>query len=121
MTKKENIEFGMTLTLVLLVISWWFGKQLVGVSILCLLICLLFPGLYTPFTKIWFSLAKGLERLMSKIMLFLIFFLVITPVAGIRRLLGKDSLHLRDFANHSRSAWIERTHSYAKDDLDKQF
>jgi hypothetical protein len=121
MTKKENIEFGMTLTLVLLVISWWFGKQLVGVSIICLLICLLAPRLYTPFTKIWFRLAKGLEKLMSKVILFLIFFLVVTPVAIIRRLLGKDSLHLRNFAKNNRSVWMERSHSYTKDDFEKQF
>lgn len=121
MTKKENVEFGMTLTLILLVISWWFGKQLVGVSIICLLICLLAPGLYTPFSKIWFGLAKGIELLMSKVILFLIFFFVVTPVAVIRRLLGKDSLYLRSFAKDNRSVWMERLHSYTKNDLEKQF
>ncbi|MDR0863952.1 MAG: hypothetical protein LBO74_03350 [Candidatus Symbiothrix sp.] len=120
-TKKENIEFGMTLTLVLLVISWWLDKQWLGTAILCLLVCLLFPCLYTPFTKIWFGLAKGLEGGMSKVILFLIFFLVITPVAGIRRMLGKDSLNLRNFAKNSKSIWVERFHSYTKNDLNKQF
>jgi uncharacterized Tic20 family protein len=121
MTKKENVDFGITLTLILLIISWWFGKQLIGASIICLLICLLAPRLYTPFSKIWFGLAKGLEWLMSKAILFLIFFLVVTPVALIRRLLGKDSLHLRSFAKHNRNVWMERLHRYTKNDLEKQF
>jgi hypothetical protein len=88
---------------------------------LSLLLSTLCPKVYTPLSWGWFRFAKGLETVMSKVILCLIFFLAVTPVGWIRQLFGKDSLHLRDFAKKKDSVFEERTHSYQKADMEKQF
>lgn len=118
MTKKQNTEFGMVVTFVLLVVSLWFKIDCYVFATIALLVSMLFPVLYTPFAWVWFRLAKLLELVMSKVTLFLVFFLVVTPVGLARRLAGKDNLRLK---NDQKSMLVDRTHLYEAADLEKQF
>jgi hypothetical protein len=121
MTQKQNTEFGMTLTFVLLALTWWWRLPLLLPAMTALLTSLLCPIVYTPVAWAWMRLGKGLESGMSKLVLCMIFFLVVTPVGRIRRLMGKDGMRLRDFANSRDSVFEDRTHGYQKEDLEKQF
>jgi len=119
--KTKNIEFGMMVTLVLLIISLWMNNNLYKYAIVTLLAAMLFPVVYTPFEWFWFRLAKVLEQASSKVILFLIFFIVITPVGVIRRLTGKDALHLKRFHKERKSVFVEKNHHYTLKDMEKQF
>ena len=119
-SNKQNTEFGLVASLTILVISFWSGIDLKVVAVITLLVGLLFPRLYTPFAWLWFGMAKVLERFMSKVILFLIFFLVVTPVGLLRKALGKDSLHTCRSKNKT-SLFENQTHCYHPEDIVNQF
>lgn len=66
-----------------------------GLAAALLIVSLLRPGLLAPLNRGWFALGLLLGRVMSPIVLGVIFFLVITPVALVTRLSGRDVLKLR--------------------------
>ena len=65
------------------------------------------PRLLVPLNKIWFLLGELLGKVMSPIVLGIIFFGVLTPVGLISRMCGRDELRLKK--QPVDSAWIERT------------
>jgi len=121
MTKQQNIEFGMVVTLVLLVLSLWLKIELYVYAVISILLSIVFPRIYTPLTWIWFRLAKILEIIMSNLILFLIFFLVVTPIGLIRRFAGKDNLQLKFQVKNGKSTFLHREHTFKKSDMEKQF
>lgn len=75
-------------------------------SSLLLLISFLVPRLLTPFNKAWFWLGQTLGKIVSPFILGIIFFLLITPIALLGKLFGRDELRLKK--RHISSYWIER-------------
>lgn len=64
----------------------------------------------------WYKLAEVMGWVMSKVMLSLIFFVFLFPVALLSRVFGKkDSLQLK---KKSGSYWTERNHVYEGKDLE---
>ena len=61
----------------------------------------------TPLNKLWFKFGILLGRIVSPVIMGLIFFLVVTPIALIMRIIGKDLLNLK--FNKEKSYWIEKT------------
>ena len=119
-TKKQNTEFGIVVSIVILAIALRFNIDLYVFALIVLLVSLLFPLLFTPFAWIWFAFARLLERILSKVVLCLIFFLIVIPVGLIRRVFGKDGLHIRH-ARDKQSLFENQTHKYSPEELDKQF
>jgi hypothetical protein len=70
----------------------------------------------------WMSLAIVLGFVVSNVILTLFFFLVITPIAAIARLAGKDFLRLK-LDRNAASYWIPRKSSSPKTkaDYERQF
>jgi len=121
-TKKQNIEFGMVMILIVAILSYGLeNRTLLGVVILLTLITILAPVLFTPFTALWFWFSHAAGRIMSFILLTLVFILVITPVGCIRRLCGKDNLSLNQFRKSRKSVFINRDHIYTKEDMIHMF
>ena len=81
--------------------------SLVGLSGLIALITLSVPKLLAPFNRLWFELGQLMGRIVSPIVLGAIFFLILTPVALVTRLFGRDELRLKRKA--ATSYWIDRT------------
>lgn len=66
----------------------------------------------------WYKLAQGLGYVNSRIILSLIFFVFLTPLALLSRLKKGDSLHLK---KSDGSYFITRNHPYSKKDLEKMW
>ena len=64
------------------------------------------PNLLTPFNKAWMKLGELMGKVVSPLVLGVIFFVLLTPVALIGRLLGRDELRLK--RTNSESYWIDR-------------
>lgn len=65
----------------------------------------------------WDKLAEGLGFVTSKILLTMVFFIFLTPVAALARLFSKkDSLQLKKSSGSS--YYIAREHAYIKNDLE---
>ena len=65
------------------------------------------PTSLAPLNRIWFRFGLLLHRLISPLIMGLLFFLVITPTGWIMRSLRKDILHLK-FDPKAESYWIAR-------------
>lgn len=65
------------------------------------------PGTLAPLNKAWMYLGRLLSRVVTPVVIGLLFYLVFTPAGFLYRLLGNDSLCLRS-TKGSRSYWIER-------------
>lgn len=65
--------------------------------------------------KLWFKLAEILGWLNSRILLSIVFYVFLFPLAAINKLFSKNALHLK---NVSDTLFTERNHKYKKDDLE---
>lgn len=119
--RKKNIEFGIILSLVLVIISAYCQITSTIPVIIALAITLLAPGIYTPFTWCWFRLGDLFGLVVTHCILFLLFFGVITPIGILRRLMKKDPFHLRQFGKGSDSTFIKQEKKFYIQDLDKQY
>ena len=77
-----------------------------SMGIIFLILGLLNSKLLTPFHNLWLKFGTLLGRIVSPIVMFLVYFAFITPLAVIIRLFGKDLL--RKKFNKSPSYWIKR-------------
>ena len=77
------------------------------ISLIFLILGLINSRILTPLNKLWFKFGILLGKIISPIIMGIIFFLVVTPIGLIMRLLGKDVLNLKFNAN--KSYWIEKT------------
>lgn len=66
------------------------------------------PGILAPLNRLWLKFGLLLHRVVSPLVLGIMFFLVLTPTGLLMRLLGKDPLRLR-FDKDAASYWIDRT------------
>ena len=77
------------------------------ISLIFLLLGLLNSKILNPFNKLWFKFGMILGRIISPIIMSIIFFLVVTPIALIMKLLKKDILNLK--FNKTNTYWIEKS------------
>ena len=77
------------------------------ISFLFLFLGLLNSKILTPLNKLWFRFGLFLGKIISPIIMGVIFFLVVTPIGMLMRLFGKDVLNLK--LNKKKSSyWIEK-------------
>ena len=76
------------------------------ISIIFLILGLLNSKILGPLNKIWFKFGILLGKILSPLIMGIIFFLVVTPIGFIMRLLRKDVLNLK--YNKNKSYWIEK-------------
>ena len=109
----SNRSFGIVFFIVFLIIAIYplihsgdVRLWSVIISIIFLVLGLLNSKILTPLNRLWFKLGIFLGKIISPIIMGIIFFLVVTPTGLIMRLLGKDVLNLK--YNKNKSYWIEK-------------
>jgi hypothetical protein len=70
-------------------------------------VALVAPALLGPLNRLWLKFGALLHAITSPIILGVMFFLVITPIGLLMRLVGKDFLRLR-FDPSASSYWLRR-------------
>lgn len=126
--KKELRKFGVIVGIafgLLGTLFWWRGKALYYcffiLSTILILFGLIMPILLKPIQKVWMTFAILMGWLMTRVILIILFYFVLTPIAFIARLFRKDFLNLR-FNGNVDSYWIpKRTKKIEKTDYEKQF
>ncbi|MDB5009587.1 MAG: hypothetical protein JWR67_1166 [Mucilaginibacter sp.] len=117
-TKKHCMEFGQVSTLVSIICILYFKNNNYAIAALVfMLITIIAPIILYPFAFLWFALSKLLSTVSPAIILGALFFLIVVPVGLLRKLLGKDSMKLKQFKKDQRSLFIERDHTYIDSDL----
>ena len=117
-TKKQCMEFGQVATLAALIFALRFkNEHFVIAACVLILVTIVLPIIFFPFAFLWFGLSRLLSLVSPVIIMGMLFFLVVTPVGLFRRLLGKDSMRLKQFKKNKQSVMINRDHLYTESDL----
>ncbi len=110
--KKNNITFGILFFVFFLIIGLYplvsFGViriWSVVLSLVFLIITIIRPNLFTFLNKSWIQFGILLGKIISPIIMGLVFFFVVTPTGILVRILKKDVMGLKRGAS---SYWIYR-------------
>ena len=111
---STNRSFGIVFFIVFLLIALYPLLKGNDLRIWSLLISFIFLALglinskiLTPLNKLWFKFGLLLGRFISPLIMGIIFFVVVTPIAIIMRLLKKDLLNLK--YNKKETYWIDKS------------
>jgi len=111
---SSNRAFGWVFVIVFLIIALWplvFGGTLrwwsLIVSALVALVTVAAPSLLTVPNRLWLRFGLLLHRIVSPVVLGIMFYLVVMPMGLLMRALGKDFLRLRR-NDSAESYWIKR-------------
>ncbi len=99
------------------VIPYLFGKGgdyplLWQIGVALAVVGVLVPPVVRPLYYAWMTMALALGYVMTRVVLTLFFFLILTPVAVIFRLIGRDALH-RKLDRDAQSYWIPKQYLIA--------
>ena len=116
---SSNRSFGIVFFIVFLLIGIYpllNGDHLriwsLIISIVFLILGLLNSKILFPLNKIWFKFGILLGKIISPLIMGLIFFVVVTPIGLLMRLFNKDLINLK--FNKSKSYWIEKNEPKSK-------
>jgi hypothetical protein len=79
------------------------------------------PIVYKPIAVIWFGFSRFLGRWTSKILLTIIFFLLVTPVGILRKILKRDSMQTKKWKEDSTSVFKERHYQFKPEDIETPY
>ena len=120
--RTKDLETLIVLALALTVLARLFVLEAAeAAAFLLLIVALLMPKTASHITAFWMKFGTFLGRINSKILLTVIFYTVLTPLAFFYRLFsGKDNLRLKkDPATES--FWHKRDWVYGKEDFEKSW
>jgi predicted membrane metal-binding protein len=111
---SSDRSFGIVFAVVFAVIGLWpflFGGMVrwwsLAIAAAFLAVALVRPALLEPLNRLWTKFGLLLNRIVSPLVMGLLFFVVITPFALGARLAGKDLLRLKHDPE-AESYWIPR-------------
>ena len=115
-------DTGLAMVLILLIIEYikrpgW----LVVAAMAALVLTMVRPVVFKPLSKVWFALSHLLGTVVSKIILSIVFFCIVTPMGLIRKALGADPMKTKLWKKGDESVLVERDHQYVKEDIEKPY
>ena len=121
---KKNKQFGYLFFFILLVISIFnfFNSNkinyiFISLSLIFLVITIFKPMLFDRLSNTWIKLGELIGKVIAPIVMAIIFFVFITPISFIIRIVGKDLLNTK--FSKKKSYWIKREKDLGS--MDRQF
>tara|TARA_B110000967_G_C18901737_1_gene576045 strand:+ start:5044 stop:5427 length:384 start_codon:yes stop_codon:yes gene_type:complete len=120
----SNRNFGIFFSFIFIIISFWPLKDgdsikiwSLSISLIFLILGLLNSNILSPLNKAWFKLGVYLGNIISPMIMAIIFFLLITPIGLLMRILNKDLINLKK--GNKKSYWIKKKNNSTN--MDNQF
>jgi len=108
-----NRNFGIVFTIVFLIISFWpllkngeIRYWPLIISFIFFVLAIINSKILTPLNKVWMKFGLILGKIVSPLVMGVIFFFVVTPTGIIMRLFGKDLLNLKK--NNKNTYWLKK-------------
>ena len=126
--KSDLRKFGITIGIILMIIAgflFWKEKEsyqiFLTVGTILFVLGILVPAVLKPIYWIWMIFATILGWVMTRVILSLLFYIIITPIGLISRFFGKQFLELR-WDKSKESYWNFRTNEHLqKQNYENQF
>lgn len=127
-SEKAVKKTGITVGIVLIAISfilWWLGKNsfvyFSAIGGFFIILSYIAIPLLKPFHKLWIGLSLILGFVMSRVILTILFYLVVTPIGLLAKLVGKKFMPL-GFDKNEKTYWEKRENTIKqKIDYERQF
>ena len=111
----SNRSFGFVFFIVFFIVAFWnFRGEFsqirtipLYISLVFLILGLINSKLLTPLNKLWFKFGMLLGAIIAPFVMMLVFFIVVTPIGLIMKLMGKDLLN-KKINKNIKSYWISR-------------
>ena len=113
-SQSSNRSFGLLFFIVFIAVGLWpiiKGEEaniyLILISLFFLIFGLINSKILSPFNKAWIKFGEILGLIIAPIIMALVYFIILTPISLIVRMLGKDLLGLK-FLKKQDTYWIKR-------------
>ena len=122
--RSSNKNFGIVFFIVFILIAFWpllnnetYRLWAIIIALIFLILGIIDSRLLTPLNILWFKFGLLLGKIISPIVMGIIFFFVVTPIAILMRILKKDLLNLK--YDNRNSYWIVKNEP--KSNMKNQF
>jgi len=112
---SSDRSFGLVIAVFFVIVTFWPLVRAQPVRWWALILAAVFaalavmwPATLAPLNKAWIKLGILLYKIIGPVVIALLFYLTVTPIALLMRILGKDPLRLRRDPDAA-SYWIDRT------------
>ena len=121
-SKVQCSDTGQAMILICLLLVGLAKKPVfLPVAIVLLILNMIAPKIYAPLARLWFGLSHVMGSVMSKLLLGVVFYLVLTPVGVARRLFGRDAMQVKAWKKDSESVFRVREHTFSKADIEQPY
>jgi hypothetical protein len=124
----SNKTFGLFFSVVFITLAaYFYWKTWITFAFIALIIAFTFlaftffaPQILSPLNRLWYRFGLLLGKIVSPIVLGILFFLLITPASIVTRLFGRDELKIKK--RSVKSYWADRSQpSHPSDSFKNQF
>lgn len=121
-TRDQARDTGMAMVLICLIATyWWHLPRFLPLAIILLLLTMAVPQVFRPLAVLWFGFSHIMGNLVSKVVLTVIFFILVTPIGLIRRWAGKDAMQLRKWKKDRGSVFVAREGAILPEDMQNPY
>ena len=124
MKKSSSKSFGYLFFGIFLALAVWvyvknqnLNYWLIGTSTVFLVLTLIKSKLLDVLNDLWIKFGELLGKIIAPIVMSIVFFLIVTPIGLVLKIIKKDLLKLK--FNNGKSYWIEKSKTI--ESMDKQF
>jgi uncharacterized membrane protein YgdD (TMEM256/DUF423 family) len=122
MTKDQSRDTGMAMVLLFLILRVALHRDIFLFFCIALqVVNMTFPRAYRPVAVVWLGLSNLLGSIMSKVLMSVVFFVIVTPIGVLRRLFGQDSLNVHAFKKDDESVMWVRNHKFTANDIERPY
>ena len=124
MKKSSSKSFGYLFFGIFLALAVWVYVKnqnlnfwLIGTSLVFLVLTLIKSKLLDVLNDLWIKFGELLGKIVAPIVMSIVFFLIVTPIGLVLKIVKKDLLKLK--FNNDKSYWVEKSKTI--ESMDKQF
>jgi len=119
MGKKKTAETFLVFAGVFIVLFLFKRKfGFLYISLGSILIYFFIPPLAEKISALWLKFGRTFGEINTKILLFLVFYLILTPLAIVRKIFSGDFLEMK---KSKETFWKERKENFKKEEMEKMW
>ena len=121
-SNKQASDSGMAMVLILMLFGLFTKNNVFyHIAIPVLILNMIFPRIFYLFAIVWLGISELLGAIVSRIFLTIVYVVLVIPVGLYRRIIGKDTLRLKDFKKERTSVMMDRNYKFSSQDIEKPY